>query len=284
MKKKLILGIVAATLALSLAVGGTLMLFTDTSGPATNVVTLGNVGIALQEYIGKNGNDDVYATIGDALPGEGTYTKDDSIDTLSTKDDKFSGINFGGAVVPGDTLYKRPRVVNTGANDAYVKVEGELTIEIPNDNLTALNDKYGSSAKIAETLAKFVSFNDGSAEGYEGAYWYGTSFVASDIASGWKAGAEKSTLTLSGTWYYAEDVDGKTQLVKLPTTGEDAKTVDIFDTVKFGKTVGEEFEGIELSIELIAHAVQVDNNEFTAPTDGDYIKAFESVFTTPVED
>jgi flagellar basal body-associated protein FliL len=107
MKKKLILGILASALSLTLAISGTLMLFTATSETATNVVTLGNASIKMQEAKADDPDTDA---------NEGEYQ------------DVTEGfeLNFGTNVVPGAKLTKKPRVVNTGTVPVYVYVEGTI--------------------------------------------------------------------------------------------------------------------------------------------------------------
>jgi predicted ribosomally synthesized peptide with SipW-like signal peptide len=108
MKKKLILGILAAALSLTLAISGTLMLFTARSEVATNVVTLGNLDIELQE---KGG------TVDD-------YTPVDKVE--------FTGINFG-TIQPNQEITKAPNVVHKGGVDAYLRVRAEVVVKLYNE-------------------------------------------------------------------------------------------------------------------------------------------------------
>ncbi|MDR0852507.1 MAG: M73 family metallopeptidase, partial [Clostridiales Family XIII bacterium] len=102
MKKKVTLGVLAIVLVLALAISGTLMLFTDTSDTATNVVTTGNVKIELQE----KGNNIV------------DWTKIDA---------SFTGIDWID-VAPGTEIDKYTRVVNKGSLDAYLRVKATVTL------------------------------------------------------------------------------------------------------------------------------------------------------------
>ncbi|MDR2420621.1 MAG: M73 family metallopeptidase [Oscillospiraceae bacterium] len=291
MKKKLVLGIAASILALSLAVGGTLMLFTDESETASNTVTLGNVDIELQEYIGTKDDADVYATLGRALPSSGDYTKGDDVGELTTdgegEDAVFSGIAFGDNVVPGAFLEKRPRVINAGLNDAYVKAEATLTITIPAETLAVLNEQGGYKTngstdltKIAAKLQSLALFNDGTGDSYSGPYWYGTvpefTFGESPDSDG------NYTATIEGTWYYAEKEDDTPTFAALKPRGE---TVDIFKGIKLAKDIGNEFAGLGLEIEITAYAVQSDNNAPEAPGEGEtYTDVWEKVFTYEAPD
>lgn len=119
MKKKL--GLITATVALGalLAVGGTLAWFTDTE-TATNVVTTGNVQVAIQE----NGTE--------MEPG--------------------GGIEFEGPQTPGQTLDKAVAIINKGANDAYVRVQitndADLNLTFSNSSNWTLYSGYYYYTKV----------------------------------------------------------------------------------------------------------------------------------------
>lgn len=113
MRKKI--GLIAATAALGalLVVGGTLAWFTDTE-TATNVVTTGNVQIAIQEN-------------GDKMdPGE--------------------RLTFAGAQTPGQSLDKKVEILNIGKNDAYIRVkivnDAGLELSITDDTNWIPEDDY----------------------------------------------------------------------------------------------------------------------------------------------
>lgn len=94
MRRKVALTAAAVAMVGTLAVGGTLAWFTDTE-TATNVVTTGNVDIALNENGGNDG-----------VADESGLTYDD--------------------VMPGDVFTKEVTVENKG-NDAYVRAIIEVT-------------------------------------------------------------------------------------------------------------------------------------------------------------
>ena len=97
MRRKVALTAAAVAMVGTLAVGGTLAWFTDTE-TATNVVTLGNVDIVLNE------------------DGEGS-------------DERTSGVAVEGGleysnIMPGDTLPKDVEIaLESGSNDAYVRAQ-----------------------------------------------------------------------------------------------------------------------------------------------------------------
>jgi predicted ribosomally synthesized peptide with SipW-like signal peptide len=70
MKKKLLLSVIAITVVASLAIGGTLMLFTSQTEVAENVATFGNLDILLLENV--EGEDDpvVGHDYGELFPGD----------------------------------------------------------------------------------------------------------------------------------------------------------------------------------------------------------------------
>jgi predicted ribosomally synthesized peptide with SipW-like signal peptide len=109
MKKRIALVGLSIVLVFSLAIGGTLMLFTAESNTATNVVTTGTASIMLQEYD---------ATAGDYV--------DVAADTV---------FNLDGKAIAGDPIVKRPKVENTGDTAVYLYVEVEFVMP---DGLTAL--------------------------------------------------------------------------------------------------------------------------------------------------
>lgn len=120
MRRKVALTAAAVAMVGTLAVGGTLAWFTDTE-TATNVVTTGNVDIAIHET-----NDP-----------EGTFN--DS--TVITN----NGLSYGNeekGVTPGEHMTKRVAIQNTGENPALIKV----TIDVENsdviDLVLAKNSKW----------------------------------------------------------------------------------------------------------------------------------------------
>lgn len=110
MRRKVALTAAAVAMVGTLAVGGTLAWFTDTE-TATNVVTLGNVDIVLNE------------------DGEGT-------------DERTSGVVVDGGlaysnIMPGDTLPKDVEIaLEPGSNDAYVRAQ----ITVSGDLLKLIGD------------------------------------------------------------------------------------------------------------------------------------------------
>ena len=91
MKKKVFVLALTLSLVAITALGVTLAYFTDTKA-VNNTFTMGNVKIALEEIVGYEDDVPVTTNEGHSYP----------------------------AVVPGDTLVKKPIVTNTGSNSAWI--------------------------------------------------------------------------------------------------------------------------------------------------------------------
>jgi hypothetical protein len=254
MNKKLVLGITASVLAVSLTFGGTMMMFTDTSKTATNVVTLGNAHIMLQEKGGaviRNGSTVSEAPLGDDTDIDGT--------------DGHTGIDISSyALEPGDKVTKMPRVENKGSVPVYVKVAATLTVGNGDAaTLTALNDwlanakdDQGNALTKAEALAGLFDIDSTNSA------WFGDQikFVPATGTDGkW---------SLQGAWYYT-DANGLAPLAA--TTGV---TSYVFNGVNAPTTRTTALAGYKFSLELTAYAVQSDNN---APDSQD-ITGWEGLF------
>jgi predicted ribosomally synthesized peptide with SipW-like signal peptide len=240
-KTKLVLGILAAAVSLSLAIGGTLMLFTAQTDIATNVVTLGSADIALQESGVLNGNEDTYLTVG---------KKYAAFETPENLEGVFTGFDFGDEIIPGDTIYKKPRVVNTGNIPVYVYVEGTLSVTYTNAagvvtpvNFTPahLADPTNAPADVKELMSIL------------------NSVIGEDMGDYWWASPVKADNNkLVGTWYYA-NIDNDA-FVSLKALDPDVATDDIFTQVEIPDTVTSLLEGYKISLDFKACAVQSDNN------------------------
>lgn len=135
MKKKILaLSLCVVMLAIAI-VGGTLAYFTDTKS-ATNTFTVGNVEIKLIESkFHREGNDNS----GDITIPDPTHkvTADDNMKYVTTGHTMFTNEEIkkdaetyekdylavkGKNMVPGRGVAKCPYVINTGANDAYIRI------------------------------------------------------------------------------------------------------------------------------------------------------------------
>jgi predicted ribosomally synthesized peptide with SipW-like signal peptide len=250
MRTKLVLGILAAAVSLSLAIGGTLMLFTADSETATNTVTLGEAKIALQEAtaVKDSYTDSDYGTVG-----------------VDIKDE----INFKPNAVPGDTFALVPRVQNTGSIPVYVKVKGNLTVTPPKENLSELSAML-KGYSYEEYAAVFGEYFDKVVLGYGDGNWSDAPIAVTPNNDG--------TVTVSCTWYYAEGgaVGSYGALKELDAAkdGDISATEPIFKSIVLPKEMPNAFRNFGFSFDLVAYAVQSENN----PQTGNDLAALEAVF------
>ena len=146
MKKKITAICLCVALLAIAIVGATLAYFTDTKS-ATNTFTVGNVKIDLIESkFHREGNDNsgdtsipdpthkVTADDGMAYvtTGHTMFTNDQIKEDAKTYADEYLAVK-GENMVPGRNVAKCPYVVNTGANDAYVRIRVMVPSKANND-------------------------------------------------------------------------------------------------------------------------------------------------------
>ena len=156
-KKLLVLGLCVALAAIAIA-GASLAYFTDTKS-ATNTFTVGNVKIDLIEStFHREGNDNS----GDKDIPDPTHkvTADDGMKYVTTGHTMFTDAEIkedaakysdyigekGSNMVPGRNFAKCPYVVNTGANDAYVRIRVMIPHDGDVDNGGIINSMFCSTA------------------------------------------------------------------------------------------------------------------------------------------
>ena len=192
MKKKITAIFLCVALVAIAIVGASLAYFTDTKS-ATNTFTLGNVKIDLIESrFHREGNDNSGDT---SIPdptntasgmkyvtdGHKAFT-DDEIKADAAKYSDYIG-EKGQNMVPGRGVAKCPYVVNTGANDAYIRIR----VMVPS---AANND--------------FVDVKDG---GVITNQWCSTSFINGEFIQGHGGGwnnapaIDKAAVTKDGVTY-----------------------------------------------------------------------------------
>ena len=172
MKKKITAIFLCVALAAIAVVGASLAYFTDTKS-ATNTFTVGNVKIDLIESrFHREGNDNSGDT---SIPdptgtasgmkylndGAKAFTDEEIKEDAKTYKDEYLAVK-GENMVPGRGVAKCPYVVNTGANDAYIRIR----VLIPS---AANND--------------FVDVKDG---GVITNQWCGTSLICGEFQHGLK--------------------------------------------------------------------------------------------------
>ena len=148
MKKKVTALCLCVALLAVAVVGASLAYFTDTK-TATNTFTVGNVSIKLIESKlhrqGSGGTGDTsIPTPGQTASGmkyisDGTKAFTDAeiqadAETYATDYLAVKGENM----VPGRRVAKSPYVINTGANDAYIRIRVMIPSAANNDYLTCM--------------------------------------------------------------------------------------------------------------------------------------------------
>ena len=138
MKKKLTALCLCVALLAVAVVGASLAYFTDTKS-ATNTFTVGNVKIDLIESryhrqgSGSSGDTSIPAPTQtasgmDYVANGSTIFTDEEIKTDAANYSAYIG-ERGKNMVPGKNIAKSPYVINTGANDAYIRIR----VMIPSD-------------------------------------------------------------------------------------------------------------------------------------------------------
>ena len=149
-KKLLVLGLCVALAAIAIA-GASLAYFTDTKS-ATNTFTVGNVKIDLIESrLHRTGQDnsgdtslpdpdtDTKAAGREFIPDGWTIFTDDEIkNDAKTYETDYLAVK-GANMVPGRGVAKCPYVVNTGANDAYIRIR-VMVPSAANNDFVAVKD------------------------------------------------------------------------------------------------------------------------------------------------
>ena len=146
MKKKLTAIFLCVALVAIAIVGASLAYFTDTKS-ATNTFTVGNVKIDLieskfhREGNGNSGDDSIpkashVVTAEDNMQyvetGHKMFTNEDIKEDARTYQEEYLA-KRGENMVPGRRVAKSPYVVNTGANDAYIRIRVMVPSAANND-------------------------------------------------------------------------------------------------------------------------------------------------------
>ena len=153
-KKLLVLSLCVVLAAIAIA-GASLAYFTDTKS-ATNTFTVGNVKIELLESrfhrqgAGSSGDTSIPAPTQTAsgmkyVSDGATIFSDDEIKADAANYSAYIG-ERGKNMVPGRNFAKCPYVVNTGANDAYVRIRVMIPHDGDVDNGGIINAMFCSTA------------------------------------------------------------------------------------------------------------------------------------------
>ena len=181
MKKKLTAIFLCVALAAIAIVGASLAYFTDTKS-ATNTFTVGNVKIDLIEsQFHREGNDNS----GDTTIPDPTHkvTADDGMKYVTTGHTMFTDAEIkadaetyqndylavkGANMVPGRGVAKCPYVVNTGANDAYIRIR-VMVPSAANNDFVAVKDGGVITNQWCTSSISTGEFIDGKGGGWNNA-------------------------------------------------------------------------------------------------------------------
>ena len=181
MKKKITALCLCVALLAVAVVGASLAYFTDTKS-ATNTFTVGNVSIKLIEsQFHREGNDNSGDT---SIPDPThTVTKDDGMEYVATGHTMFTDAEIkadaetyqdkylavkGENMVPGRGVAKCPYVVNTGANDAYIRIRVMIPSAANND-FVAVKDGGVITNQWCSSSIGTGEFIDGKGGGWDNA-------------------------------------------------------------------------------------------------------------------
>ena len=178
MKKKLTVIFLCVALAAIAIVGASLAYFTDTKS-ATNTFTVGNVKINLIESrFHRQGNDN---SGDDSIPdptgtasgmkylndGAKAFTDEEIKEDAKTYKESYLDVK-GKNMVPGRGVAKCPYVVNTGANDAYIRIRVMIPSAANND-FVAVKDGGVITNQWCSTAFINGEFIDGKGGGWDNA-------------------------------------------------------------------------------------------------------------------
>ena len=176
-KKLLVLSLCVALAAIAIA-GASLAYFTDTKS-ATNTFTVGNVKIDLIESryhrtgSGNSGDTSLpkpttKAAGKEFIPDGWTIFTDDEIkEDAKTYATDYLAVK-GQNMVPGRGVAKCPYVVNTGANDAYIRVR-VMVPSAANNDFVAVKDGGVITNQWCTSCIKQGEFIDGKGGGWNNA-------------------------------------------------------------------------------------------------------------------
>ena len=175
-KKLLVLSLCVALAAIAIA-GASLAYFTDTKS-ATNTFTVGNVKIDLIESrlhrtgSGNSGDTSLPAATTKAagmefIPDGWTIFTDDEIKEDAKTYSDYIG-EKGQNMVPGRGVAKCPYVINTGANDAYIRIR-VMVPSAANNDFVAVKDGGVITNQWCTTAIKNGEFIDGKGGGWNNA-------------------------------------------------------------------------------------------------------------------
>ena len=258
-KKLLVLSLCVALAAIAIA-GASLAYFTDTKS-ATNTFTVGNVKIDLIESkFHREGNDNS----GDTSIPDPTHkvTADDGMKYVTTGHTMFTDDEIkadaetyateylavkGQNMVPGRGVAKCPYVVNTGANDAYIRVR-VMVPSAANNDFVAVKDGGVITNQWCTSSISTGEFIDGKGGGWNNA-------PAIDKAGVTKDGVTYDVYTFTRTEPLKAGAMTEWNVWNFIGISKDATSADI---QKADKVTGTTDDAVTLNVLVEADAIQAE--------------------------
>ena len=266
MKKKITALCLCVALLAVAVVGASLAYFTDTKS-ATNTFTVGNVKIELLEsQFHREGNDNS----GDISIPDPTHkvVADDGMKYVTTGHTMFTDAEIkadaatymedylavkGENMVPGRGVAKCPYVVNTGANDAYIRIR-VMVPSAANNDFVAVKDGGVITNMWCSTSIKNGEFIDGKGGGWNNA-------PAIDKASVTKDGVTYDVYTFTRTEPLKAGAMTEWNVWNFIGINKDATSADIQKAIDEGAIKVVETDGAKtmtLNVLVEADAIQAE--------------------------
>jgi predicted ribosomally synthesized peptide with SipW-like signal peptide len=269
MKSKILLIAISAALVITLAVGGTLMLFTSKSETATNVVTLGDMTVIFKEGAGAITYADGDWTYPKSTEGielielgktrESGKSDPDKYSNYEFSDGAFTGIKFPERLVPNMPISKIPVIEYKGSAEGYLRVKATVkAYESENGNAVNLNTTNDNSITKLNALLKTI-FETAVTKEENGTQWQ---LVAPE------PGEDATDLVL---YYYRVEDNALAEVVEKEEDNEMVLFYG-FKVPNYGTTEGftlndfHGFDGYQIKLVLQVEAIQANWNS-AATTD-----------------
>ena len=266
MKKKLTVIFLCVALAAIAIVGASLAYFTDTKS-ATNTFTVGNVKINLIESkFHREGNDNS----GDTTIPDPTHkvTAEDDMKYVATSHTMFTDAEIkadaetyktdylnvkGQNMVPGRGVAKCPYVVNTGANDAYIRIR-VMVPSAANNDFVKVKDGGVITNQWCSSCISTGEFIDGKGGGWNNA-------PAIDKASVTKDGVTYDVYTFTRTEPLKAGAMTEWNVWNFIGINKDATSADVQKAIDAGAIKVTETDGTKvmtLNVLVEADAIQAE--------------------------
>lgn len=260
MKKKLTAIFLCVALVAIAIVGASLAYFTDTKS-ATNTFTVGNVKIDLIESrFHRQGNDNSGDT---SIPdptgtasgmkylndGAKAFTDDEIKADAETYATDYLAVK-GKNMVPGRGVAKCPYVVNTGANDAYIRIR-VMVPSAANNDFVAVKDGGVITNQWCSTSFISGEFIDGKGGGWNNA-------PAIDRASVTKDGVTYDVYTFTRTEPLAAGKMTEWNVWNFIGINKNATSDDIQKAITLGAITATDDDTMTLNVLVEADAIQAE--------------------------